>query len=257
MFGCSQKKWWYQLYDKNLADILLENTDSLNAKKIINFLQQELGLHSGQKVLDQCCGTGRLALQLAKQHEVVGVDIVPEYIELAAKKANKHKLEIQLYCDDAFNFALPKTADVAINWWTSFGYTADDNLNLQMINRAYESLKVEGHFALDFMNVPKLYRDFQADVMTKIKRNNNCEELVLVRHSEIDFEHDILKKDWYYFIEEGERVHYQSEVKLYSPAQLMSLFEVAGFSRVRLFGDVDGQPLSLDSPRCIVVGQRL
>ncbi|MDE1463739.1 class I SAM-dependent methyltransferase [Spartinivicinus poritis] len=255
MANQSDQVWWKQLYDNNLAEILLDNADPQEADKTLLFLKQQLNLQPGQRVLDQCCGTGRLSLALAKQHKVVGVDLIAEYVECAAQKAREQHLQLKLFCDDAFDFYLSPAADLVINWWTSFGYAENDERNIQMIKRAYESLKIGGSFALDFMNVPGLYRSFQTDMMTCVQRKQG--KLVLVRHSEIDFNSDILKKDWYYFLENGQRIHHQSQVRLYSPAQLLSFFEMVGFAHVKLYGDLDGQSLSLSSPRCIVVGQRI
>ena len=37
---------------------------------------------------------------------------------------------------------------------------------------------------------------------------------------------------------------------------MTALLAAVGFAELRVFGGVDGQPIALDSPRCIVVGTR-
>jgi SAM-dependent methyltransferase len=54
----------------------------------VAFLVDALGLRPGQRVLDVGCGPGRHARALAEQGiEVVGVDISPRFVELAAEGA--------------------------------------------------------------------------------------------------------------------------------------------------------------------------
>lgn len=249
------KQWWHALYDENLAYMLLESEDSSEAKATIRFLCEVLGLQRGSTVFDQCCGTGRLALLLAKDHLVLGVDVIPQYIDMATNKLKLASLDAELYCDDALTFVSPQKADFVVNWWTSFGYSLDDCENRKMIHRAYESLRSGGSYVLDFMNVPGIYRNFQRDVMLKKQTPNG--HLTLIRRSEIDFEREVLLKDWHYFIGGGQEIHHKSTVKLYTPAKLMEFFSDAGFASIQIYGDLDGQALSLDSPRCIVVGKKI
>ncbi len=246
--------WWKKLYDKNLADILLENKDPTEAQNTYQFLRQYAQLKPGQAIFDQCCGTGRLAIDLAEAHQVTAVDLISDYIELAKQKAQEKNLNLDLFCDDAFKFKTPNPVDLVINWWTSFGYAESDSDNYQMILRGAESLKSGGFYALDFMNVPGLFKHFQKDVVTHLKKDDR--DITLIRHSCIDFKRNILQKEWCYFLADGEKIIYESEVCLYQPYQLAYFFEKAGLSNVQIFGDLFGNPLTLDSPRCIVIGQK-
>ncbi|WP_444996305.1 class I SAM-dependent methyltransferase [Aliikangiella sp. IMCC44359] len=246
--------WWKKLYDGNLADILLENKDPQESANTYQFLQKYALLKPGQRVFDQCCGTGRLAIELATSHQVIGVDLINQYIELANQKAKEKNINIELYCGDAFEFKPSEPVDVAINWWTSFGYAKNDEQNYQMILRAVESLKKGGFYALDFMNVPGLFKHFKEDVVTHKKQGD--QEITLIRKSSFDFECNTLKKDWIYFLSNGDKITHKSEVCLYQPSQLISFFKQAGLSDVKIFGDLSGKPLTLDSPRCIVIGRK-
>ena len=50
--------WWADLYDDQLADVLL--ADTCDVDDTVTFLVQQLRLERGSRVFDQCCGTGRL-----------------------------------------------------------------------------------------------------------------------------------------------------------------------------------------------------
>lgn len=63
---------------------------------------RELAASAGGPVLDVGCGTGRVALDLAKQgHHVLGVDIEPAYVEAFRERAQSRGLEASAETGDA------------------------------------------------------------------------------------------------------------------------------------------------------------
>lgn len=255
------EKWWEMLYDDLLAKILLDSTSEKEIENTVSFLKDILQLKQGERLFDQCCGTGRLSLAMFELgYDVLGVDLIESYIQKANIHIRETKLEsningnCQFVCDDAFNYIPPKPVQAAFNWWTSFGYSESDAINIKMIQRAFESLENGGRFALDFMNVPGLYRHFQPQVVSRVQEPNG--ELVLIRESRIDHTTDTMHKEWNYFLADGSRVKHHSQVRLYTPHQLVSFFIKCGFDDVKIYGDIDASVLTLSSPRCIVVGRK-
>jgi SAM-dependent methyltransferase len=251
--------WWRSFYDDHLADILLENTSQEEIANTICYLQKVLHLPAeGGLVFDQCCGSGRLSWAMSVVgHRVLGVDLIPSYIQRAEAKADHypHVTRVPRFeADDALTYVAAEPCDAAFNWWTSFGYAADDATNLLMLRRARESLKPGGRFALDFMNVPGLLHGFLPQVVTRLQRDEG--ELVLVRESRLDLAAGVLEKDWEYFLPDGKRVKHRTRVRLYDPATLLRLFTEAGFEDIQIHGDTDGSAITLKSPRCLVVGRR-
>jgi hypothetical protein len=81
-------------------------------------------------------------------------------------------------------------------------------------------------------------------------------ELVLVRESSLDLVAGAIDKRWTYFLPDGRRVRHRSRVRLYLPHELDRLLREVGFVDVELFGSIAGEPLSLDTPRCICRARR-
>lgn len=248
--------WWEDLYDDLLADVLLENTNQQEVTDTVTFLESALAISEGASLFDQCCGTGRLSIPLAKKgYSVVGVDLIEGYIKTAREKSDASCLNPVLTVGDAFVYECSNACDGGFNWWTSFGYKMEDTENVVMLQRAFSSLRPGASFALDYMNVPGVLHHFKPEVVTEgVERGG--QRMQLIRQSHCDVETGVLHKEWNYTLESGKHIQHHSMVRLYDPPTLKRLFEMAGFMNIRIFGDLDQSPITLNSPRCIVVGQR-
>jgi SAM-dependent methyltransferase len=247
--------WWAELYDDLLAEVLLVRGDPADTARTLSYLISQLRLEPGSRVLDQCCGIGSLALPLAQAgYQVVGVDQAKGYVARARGEASRAGLSVELHAADAFEFVARPPCRAVLNWWTSFGYATDDETNLQMLLRAFESLEPGGRLALDVMNLPGVLRNFAPTVT--LRRQTAHGEVELARESELDLARGELRKLWRYTLPDGRRVEHVSTVRLYMPHSLAELVRRAGFVDVVLHGELDASPLGLDSRRCILVATR-
>lgn len=241
--------WWQTLYDDHLADILLEREG--DPEDVVSFLVERLGLGPGDRVFDQCCGIASVAVPLAvRGFEVVGCDLIERYVARGRDKARAAGVAVELHASDAFEFVPAAPCDGAFNWWTGFGYAREDDTNLRMLQRAWDALKTGKWFALDTMNVPGVIRGFRPRVVTE--RGG----VTLVRESELDVDAGLLHKRWSYTLADGSVVEHESTVRMHTPWELRALLHAAGFEHVELLGDVNGSPLTVESPRCIALARK-
>ena len=241
--------WWGELYDEHLATVLLERDEE--PSETIDFLVATLQLSPGDRVFDQCCGIGSLAVPLASRgYDVVGCDLVEGYVARGREDAKRAGVDVELHPADAFEFVPSAPCVGAFNWWTGFGYARDDTQNLRMLARAFESLLPRGRFVLDTMNVPGVIRGFQPEVI--LERRG----IRLVRRSVLDVDAGLLHKRWSYELPDGRTVERESTVRLHTPWELRAMLRAAGFADVDLLGGIDGSSLSVESPRCIAVATK-
>lgn len=241
-------QWWPELYDDLLADVLLEDTSDI--AETLRFLALHLRLSPGARVFDQCSGTGRLAIPLARWGaNVVGVEQAARYVERARAAARAANVAATFEVGDAFEYVPDAPCAAAINWWTSFGYLPDDDANVRMLRRAFEALAPGGRFAIDYPNIANLYVAFRPHEITRRRG------ITMLRESRLDLAAGVLHKHWT-FITDQQRLERTSTLKLYTPDRLGALLAQAGFVDLQFFGGLDSAPLSLDRPRCIVVGAR-
>src|SRR5689334_12168802 len=72
-------------------------------------LMDQWAKSTGGPLLDVACGTGRMALRLAAQgYSVTGVDVVPEMIAHAQRKAAQRSVNVEWVVSDGRSFHLGK-----------------------------------------------------------------------------------------------------------------------------------------------------
>jgi SAM-dependent methyltransferase len=253
--GFGLPPWWHSLYDNLVAELFLVRRDPRELEEVVEFLATRLALHAGSLAFDQCCGTGSLSLPLARRGvRVVGVDQCPAYVDRANRDAAGLSVSCRFETGDAFDYVPPEPCDAAFNWGTGFGNDADDGRNLSMLRRAFDGLKPGGRFLVDYQNVPRVLRDFQHALTHRLRVDSG--EVLVVRESTVDLGAGALRQRWTFVMPDGRQWERHSLVRLYLPHELAALLNRSGFVDVEFSGGFRGEPLSLDSPRCILIGRR-
>jgi SAM-dependent methyltransferase len=253
--GFGPPPWWRSLYDDLVAELFLVRRDPHELEEVVAFLATRLALHAGSLVFDQCCGIGSLSLPLARRGvRVFGVDQCPDYVDRANRDAAGLSVSCRFEAGDAFEYVPPEPCDAVFNWGTGFGNDAEDARNLSMLRRAFDGLKPGGRFLLDYQNVPRVLRDFQHALTHRLKIDSG--EVLVVRESTVDLGAGALRQRWTFVMPDGRQWERHSLIHLYLPHELAALLNRSGFVDVEFSGGVHGEPLDLDSPRCILAARR-
>lgn len=242
--------WWESFFDETYATIGLETSDEAKRDATVDTIISLLGVAPGARIFDQCCGIGRISVPLARRgFRVTGVDLGDRYAEVAKSRAP----DGDFHTGDAFTFVAPTPCDGAINWFTSFGYHDDDAVNVQMLRRAYESLKPGAKLALDYVNVPRVFGEYRPAMINRIAQPGG--ELLLLQEPSIDFVRGMMLGTWTFVRPDGTREVRHVENRAFMPHELVRLFRDAGFTGVTLHGP-DATPFDRTSRRLVVVGTR-
>lgn len=116
--------------------------------KIIRDILKRYGVE-GDRILDTCCGNGRIAMNLARLgYKVYGIDISKRCARDAEEKATEHGVadSVRLLVGDVrelTKFFPPNYFDAILNMWTSIGYYSDD---FKMFGGGYEAGREGGMF---------------------------------------------------------------------------------------------------------------
>ncbi|MCF7807853.1 MAG: methyltransferase domain-containing protein [Candidatus Marinimicrobia bacterium] len=125
---------------------------------------------AGDKWLDISCGTGSMAIQLARNGKTVtAVDLSQDMVEMAQAKAAEAGLSIDLSVGDMLTFHSTSKYDVIINLHDGLNYLLEDVNTQSFIDNSHDLLEPNGLLIFDVVT-PLLcqthfrgYREILAD----------------------------------------------------------------------------------------------
>ncbi len=248
--------WWQTFFDDDYAAYGLANDPPEIIERSVNLIIRALELRPGHTVFDQCCGIGRISIPLAQRGiQIIGVDLVESYVRTARQRATEANLPCEFHVGDACNFVSPRPCDAAINWFTSFGYTPDDEHNILTLRRVFESLKPGGRFLMDYLNVPGVMANFRASHVDR-PTAPALANVIVIHETRPDFLKGMIDSDWTFLYPDGRRITRRVSTRAYMPHEIVSLLRRCGFEDIHLLGSADGEPFERTSRRCIVLATR-
>ena len=101
-------------YAQRFHDLTQDGADVHGEARTIDRLLREVAVGGTGRVLDAGCGTGRVALELARRgHEVTGIDVDPSMLDEARAQAVDEALAVDLVRGDLAELALLLVARAA------------------------------------------------------------------------------------------------------------------------------------------------
>jgi len=207
------------------------------------------GTERASRVLDLCCGMGRISLEFAgRGYAVTGVDITASYLDAARESAAADGVELELVREDVRRFSRPASFGLALNLYTSFGYFDDPADDALLARIARESLVSGGAFVIETLGKELAVRDFTEGEWFE---RGGC--TVLTEFSVAD-SWAALRSRWI-TIRGADRFERTFDQRLYSGTELRALLLAAGFSSVSLYGDWNGTPYDQNARVLIAVAR--
>jgi len=216
------------------------------------FALRALGLAPGGRLLDVCCGSGRHALLFAKRGILVtGVDVTPEYLRIAKRRAGSRR-NPSFVLGDMRRLPFRGEFDAAVNLWTSFGYFASPADDLRALRSIARALKPGGRLLIDVINPAWLRANFQARQWRPGPRGSIvCEEARLLAGRDPRVE-----SVWTVARPGLKWASAPMMVRLYDERRLSRALMDAGFAIAKRWGGLDGRTLSEQSSRLVVLARK-
>ncbi|MGL4175619.1 MAG: class I SAM-dependent methyltransferase [Dermatophilaceae bacterium] len=219
----------------------------------IETILARLGLRRGDSVLDLGCGTGRIAVELARRGmSVCGVDNNMDALALArdaaatATNSTDWAGRIELVEADMRDLPWRQQFDAVISWYTSFGYT-DDDTERSILRGVRSALRENGRFLLEHVNRDRVLRQYQ-------------------RFDVVEHDGTFMIDQNRYDVATGRTVKTRTfagngrpgcgaySIRLFTFTEIRDWLCDAGFTEVAAFAP-DGGEFTLESPRMIVVAR--
>ncbi len=245
------QSWYDQDEFWELFEPFLFNKERLsNSKAEVKNLIKLLKIQPKDKILDLCCGIGRHCLELAKYgFEVVGIDRTTEFLKRAKRKAEQKKLDVEFVISDMREYCHPDRFDVIINMFGSFGYFENDDDNRKVVRHMHTSLCPDGRLLIETMGKEVLAREFRE------KDWSEEGEMLFLFERQLSQNWSHINNRWI-VIKDRQRIEHSVCLRSYSAVELSSLFFECGFSRVEIFGDLEGNPYDQNAKRLVIIGYK-
>ncbi len=238
------------LYDAKIYDGM--NTDMSD----LEFYKKWLSPDNNAKILELCCGTGRLTIPLAKANlNITGLDITETMLTEAKKKAKEAQLDIDFKLGDMRDFQLDDQFDIIFIPFNSIHHLYSNSDLFKTFQSVKKHLKENGIFIFDCFN-PNI--QFIAESGTHLKEISNyqTDDGRVIKIKEImTYESDsqINRIDWHYYIN-GQFDSVQNlDMRMYFPQELDAYLNWNGFRIAHKFGNFKEEKFTKDSDKQIFV----
>lgn len=243
-----------ELFDQDYLDFYAAELNDETNDDEVQCIAELLQLREGLRILDLPCGHGRIARRLAQMGATVtGIDRSPLFVEHARVDAEREGAVVDYREGDMRTIGFDGEFDVALNWFTSFGYFDDDTLRT-MLSRMHRALVPGGRLVIETMNL--LRRSLQPFETSHVKELTDDQGThFLIDRAHYD-PHDGRIHVRRFITRSGQATRMiPYHLRLFTLPELRGWLRDAGFDTVQGFG-ADGEVFQVDSDRLVVVAQR-
>lgn len=227
----------------SVYDIFMEQVEYDQWMNHIHAIWEKFGLQP-KTVIDLGCGTGSIALPLAKEgYDVIGVDLSPEMLTEADHKAMEEGVSVRFACQDMTELELGEEADCILSLCDSMNYLTEDGQLEDAFKSIAQHMKQESLFLFD-LNTEYKFKD----VLGQNVFGSAEEHAAYIWENDYDEEEKINEYYVSFFIENEdglyeriEEFHYE---RAYSMEEIEEGLQAAGMELVEVY---DGY--SFDAPR--------
>lgn len=243
----NQQHDWYTTFFTGLA---LEFWDKALPMEItlkeIGFILSKAGIDKEARILDIPCGSGRVAIPLAKEgYRVTGIDLSAENINTLNRNARASGVTVETICADFLDFRPAGPFNLALCLGNSFCFFPIEKLKL-LVRNVFQSLVEEGLFVINTGTLaesilPNLKDSLEYDlgeIQFKVKNSYLAEDSVLKS------EMTIMKGDRK---EEKTAYHF-----VYTYAEVTKMLLNSGFHSVEAFGGLAGEKYKFRDPQAYI-----
>ncbi len=235
-------------YLKEYADTLPQE----RTFKEVDFLEKILTLQKGMKILDCPCGHGRHSVELARRgYNVTGQDLNGFFLEEAKRAAVSAGVSVHWNKGDMRKIPLENEFDIALNLFTSLGYLESDDEDQKVLDAIAKTMKQGGKFVLDVINRDRVVQNYISNYWMK-----HSDGSILLTEAKFDHVTGRNNERRTRIDVDGNREDFLLPLRMYTVVELVKMLCKAGLILKETYGNYNGESLTFDSNRFILVAEK-
>jgi len=245
--------WYVDFFRSDYLNVYGHMFTEERAEKESAFVAKVLDLKPCASLLDLCCGQGRHSVQLAKRgFQVTGLDLNPDYVELAQQAAKAGKVTIETVAADMREIPFEKKFDAIVNMYSSFGYLESEAEDLKVLESAAKALKADGRLLLDMLN-----REWAIDNYIQNDWHTGADGTLYIERRDLDLATSRMHVHFIVVDKNGSRRESIGHIiRLYTLTEMTRLLERVALRVTGVFGGFDGEEYAIGTRRMILVARK-
>lgn len=242
--------WWHDYFDASYPRRYAMDGEQTVAEVL---MLRDLLPDAPADLLDVACGQGRHSIALARGgYTVVGLDASEPLLAQARAAAALEGVELSFVPGDMRAIPYVACFDAAINMFTAFGYFSDEAENMAVLAGIARALKPGGRLVMELAHRDRVVSGFQPTDWYELDDGT----VVWVRRH-FDPVRGLLTSIDRWRTPAGEEEERYHRIRIYSATELDGMLRAAGLVPTAWYGSISLHAFSSESPRMIVVAQRM
>jgi len=240
------------IYDANVYDGMNNNINDLE------FYKRWMPKNKDARILELCCGTGRLTIPIAKDgHKITGIDHTSSMLEQAKIKAAEEGLEVEFIEADIRTLELSTKYDLIFIPFNSIHHLYKNEDLFKALKVVKNHLKEGGSFLLDCFNpnIRFIVEGEKEQKQTAQYTTNDGREILIKETMQYESNTQINRIELHYFINGVFDSIQKLDMRMFYPQELDSYLEWSGFKVIHKFGNFEEEAFNDNSDKQIFVCQ--
>ncbi|MTB52073.1 bifunctional 2-polyprenyl-6-hydroxyphenol methylase/3-demethylubiquinol 3-O-methyltransferase UbiG [Lewinella sp. W8] len=238
------------IYDGNIYDGMNTQVDD------IAFYRRWLPKNKDARILELCCGTGRITIPIAQAgYSVTGVDHMPSMLKKAKIKAASAGAKIKFIQADIRALDLKEQYDFIFIPFNSIHHMYENEDLFNMLKNVKDHLKEGGLFLFDCFN-PSLEYIVASSKEEKEAANYTTEDgraIVIKQTMRYEKDTQINRIKWHFYINGEFDSTQELDMRMFYPQELNTYLKWSGFDILHKFGSFEEKAFSGEFDKQIFV----
>ncbi len=238
------------VYDAQIYDGLNSKIDDLV------FYKKVFSKFSGVKILELCCGTGRLTIPLFESgFSITGIDLSTTMLEEAKRKSAEKGYKIPMLYGDMRSFSINTEFDAVFIPFNSIHHLYSNEDLFSTLHSAHEHLVNDGCLIIDYFNPNIRYIVENENKSVSIGSYTTQDGRKVVVNQTMKYEDDtqINRIKWQYIINNSEHSTQSLDMRIFYPRELDFYIESHNLKIIDKYGDYDMSEFKADSPKQLII----